>query len=254
MNILVTGGKGYIASVLIPMLEEQGHDVIPYDLPDDIRDIKHLVGYDVVVHLAATFDESEPLSRTINYEEAVRLASLARKDHVDMFVFTSTCGVLNKNDGTNYTRYKGLAEHAIVKRYAYTVLRLGSVYGHAPVFSTTPLVNRLVSNAVQCGHAEIFGSNEYRPVIHVSDVVQAIRIVLAYRIRGLYNAVTENVTKMRVLQVIHENLPNVKADIIPTDGIGYTAECSTTLSKHGFKQTMTLEQGIKEMIDARNLG
>ena len=73
MRVLVTGSNGYIGSVLMPMLPEEGHDVRGFDsdlygectygpgFPDfpftrkDIRDIelRDLEGYDAVIHLAA---------------------------------------------------------------------------------------------------------------------------------------------------------------------------------------------------------
>ena len=73
MRILVTGHKGYIGSVMVPMLVRAGHDVVGMDtdlyeqctfcdgLPivpcvkKDIRDVeaRDLDGFDAVVHLAA---------------------------------------------------------------------------------------------------------------------------------------------------------------------------------------------------------
>jgi nucleoside-diphosphate-sugar epimerase len=73
MRTLVTGHNGYIGSVLVPILEEAGHDVVGLDsdlfapctfgppneeiesLRLDVRDVEseHLVGFASVVHLAA---------------------------------------------------------------------------------------------------------------------------------------------------------------------------------------------------------
>lgn len=253
MNILVTGGNGYIASVLIPKLEQVGHSVVPYDLPDDIRDIRHLIRYDAVIHLAATFNEDEAISRQINYEETVRLASLARKGQVNMFILASTCGVHNRADESNYTWFKSLAELPVAKKYKYTVLRFATVYGSAPRFNIKPLVNNLVDSAIRIGKIEVFHSNEYRPVIHVADATQAICVVLENRMRGVYNAVTENVTKAEIARLIHDNLQETDITVTPSDRQGYTVERSPQLDKHGFKQTVVLEQGIKEMIDAKVL-
>lgn len=253
MKILVTGGNGYIASVLIPKLEQAGHNVVPYDLPDDIRDIRYLTRYDAVIHLAATFVEEREISRSINLEETIRLASLSRKNHVDMFISASTCGIMNGNDHSYYTQYKNMAEQPVSVRYGYTVLRFATVYGNAPVFNTKPLINNLVHNAIHHNYIKVFHCNEYRPVIHVQDAAQAICVVLENKMRGIYNAVTENVTKMRIVQLIHESLPKAVLDVTPSDRQGYTAERSPQLDKHGFRQSVMLEQGIKEMIDAQVL-
>ena len=73
MKVLVTGHKGYIGTVLAPLLKNQGHEVHGLDsdlyrnctfgrlngnIPEAIRDIrdiemKDIKGFDAVIHLAA---------------------------------------------------------------------------------------------------------------------------------------------------------------------------------------------------------
>jgi nucleoside-diphosphate-sugar epimerase len=116
VRVLVTGDKGYIGAVLVPMLEQRGIEVVGMDAdfyggcgfgdtaPDpsglrrDIRDaaVEDLVGFDAVVHLAAlsndpVSDLDEGLTYDINHWAAVRLAGLARAAGVTRFVFSSSC-------------------------------------------------------------------------------------------------------------------------------------------------------------------
>jgi nucleoside-diphosphate-sugar epimerase len=116
MRILVTGHKGYIGSVLTPMLVERGFDVVGLDaglydgcsfVPDatrvaemarDIRDIDtdDLLGFDAIIHLAALSNDplgnlSRDLTEQINFAATARLGALARDAGVRRFLFSSSC-------------------------------------------------------------------------------------------------------------------------------------------------------------------
>ncbi|MBF2002212.1 MAG: SDR family oxidoreductase [Synechococcales cyanobacterium M58_A2018_015] len=116
MRVLVTGHKGYIGTVLVPMLLEQGHEVVGIDsdlfrystfgssipeipeLQKDIRDLESsdLQGYDVVMHLAALSNDplgnfNPELTYEINHLASVRLAEMAKQSGVPRYIFSSSC-------------------------------------------------------------------------------------------------------------------------------------------------------------------
>src|SRR5437879_7946106 len=105
MRILVTGHKGYIGTVMVPMLLGAGHEVVGLDtdlyeectfcagiqvVPDlriDLRDIErsHLEGFAAVIHLAALSNDplgnlNPGLTYEINHAASVRLADRSRAD------------------------------------------------------------------------------------------------------------------------------------------------------------------------------
>ncbi|MGO9675396.1 MAG: NAD-dependent epimerase/dehydratase family protein [Methylocella sp.] len=116
MKVLLTGHKGYIGSVLTPMLLEQGHDVTGFDsdlyractfvgklaevpeIDKDIRDavVEDFVGFEAIIHLAGLSndplgDYKPELTNEINFKASVHLATLAKKARVPRFLYASSC-------------------------------------------------------------------------------------------------------------------------------------------------------------------
>jgi len=116
MKVLVTGSNGYIGSVLVPLLKEDGHAVCGFDsdlysecsygppfpefpfIKKDIREVElaDLEGYDAVIHLAALSNDplsdlNPRLTYEINHMASVRIAKLARSAGVSRFLFSSSC-------------------------------------------------------------------------------------------------------------------------------------------------------------------
>ncbi|WP_107655993.1 NAD-dependent epimerase/dehydratase family protein [Nocardia suismassiliense] len=118
MRVLVTGHQGYLGTVLVPVLQAEGHRVTGLDIgyfadcvlgtaPDDppgfavdLREVTadQLAGFDAVVHLAALSNDplgalAPQITHDINHHASVRLARLAKLAGVRRFLYASTCSV-----------------------------------------------------------------------------------------------------------------------------------------------------------------
>ena len=195
MKVLLTGHRGYIGSVLGPLLRERGHDVVGLDsdlfdgcdftpldtipaIKIDHRDVQkeHLVGFDAVMHLAAL--SNDPLSDLdpnltydINHRASVALAAKAKQAGVPRFIFSSSCSLygaagddfLNETAGFNpvtaYGESKVLVERDVRPmaddKFSPTFLRNATAYGVSPRLRGDLVVNNLVGYAFTTGEVLI---------------------------------------------------------------------------------------------------
>jgi nucleoside-diphosphate-sugar epimerase len=118
MRVLVTGHKGFIGTILVPMLVDRGYDVAgldsdlyrnctygepPIKVAETIKDVRDVdesdvEGFDAIIHLAALSNDllgniNPELTMEINYAASVRLAELAKAVGVPKFLFSSSCSM-----------------------------------------------------------------------------------------------------------------------------------------------------------------
>jgi nucleoside-diphosphate-sugar epimerase len=184
MRVLVTGGAGYIGSIMMKTMLEKGYEVTCLDrlffgaepvkdvkdkvtlIKDDIRwfDPEVLNEVDAVVDLASLSNdpsgELDPQKTLeINHKGRARVAALSKKHGVKKYVLASTCSVYGFQEGTlteqsrlnpltTYARANVLAEKDILpladKSFAATALRQATVYGFSPRMRFDLAINGMV--------------------------------------------------------------------------------------------------------------
>jgi len=99
MKILITGAQGFVGQYLVAELKNQKHDVVEFDLAtgQNILNEKHLDEaldkIDVVFHLAAIIENTNPALWKVNVEGTKSLITKAIEKKVKKFIFLSSTGV-----------------------------------------------------------------------------------------------------------------------------------------------------------------
>ena len=213
MKILITGGAGYIGSILVPSLLNKGHEVIVVDnlmynqtslldccydeklsiIRGDARDreliSKCIENVDAIIPLAcytgAPLCSRDPIgAETTNLDAIKMLLEIRQKDQLIIFPTTNSgYGVGQKdkyctedtplNPISLYGQLKVEAEKAIMESGNSITLRLATVFGISPRMRLDLLVNDFAYRAVIDGFIVLFESHFKRNYIHVRDVTKA---------------------------------------------------------------------------------
>jgi nucleoside-diphosphate-sugar epimerase len=252
-------------------------------IKDDIRlfDKSVLNGVDVVIDLASISNDpaSELLpaiTNSINYEGAVRIARLAKEMGVKKFIFSSSCSVYGAGENilneqspvapiSTYAKCKLLAEADMLAlsdpNFIVTILRNGTVYGLSKRRMRFDLiVNLMTSYAWKNRKIYIMGGGkQWRPLVHVDDVIKAFRMVAEEekgdKINGQIFNVGSNEQNYQVFQVAHmfpDYFDSLVIEETPDDPDprNYHVSFDKIQSVLGYKTDKTVHDGIKEIKDA----
>jgi nucleoside-diphosphate-sugar epimerase len=209
MRILVTGGCGYVGSVLVPRLLSEGHRLIVIDdqwfgnfLPTHseltIRkksineiDDSDLSGVEAVIHLAnVANDPSVELNPTFSWEVNVLhttqfLELCKRAKSIRKFMFASSGSVYGVKSEPNvteelslvpisaYNKTKMSAERVCLSYAGYfdvICVRPATVCGVSPRMRFDVVVNMFVLQAFTNGKITVLGGEQVRPNIHIDDM------------------------------------------------------------------------------------
>lgn len=218
MRILVTGGAGYIGSILIPGLLQRGDRVTVLDnflyrqtslldccadpnldiVRGDCRDERILSdllkGQDCVIPLAALVGAplcaQDPVGATsINFDAVHRLCKLVERSQMIIFPVTNSgYGIGQSGQScteesplrplTLYGETKVRAERVVLDREHSVTFRLATVFGASPRMRMDLLVNDFVYRALHDRAVTIFEGHFKRNYIHVRDVAGAFMYAL----------------------------------------------------------------------------
>ena len=250
----------------------------------DTRNIQDLLtamqDVDTVIHLAAIVGDpacelDHRATIDINYEASKILVDACLHKKVERLLFASTCSVYGAGENGElltetsplnpvslYAETKLRSEEAIISRavqpLAVTIFRLATVFGfsYRPRFDL--VVNVLTAKAIEDGEISIFGGSQWRPNVHLLDVVWAFATAIEApkeKIdRQVFNlgSEKENYRIAELGDMVKDAIPQTKIKTVDAaiDKRDYRVGFSKIEQALNWRAKISVPDGIREIIEA----
>ncbi|MEM2293524.1 MAG: SDR family oxidoreductase [Nitrososphaerota archaeon] len=293
MKVLVTGGLGYLGSVLTRKLIEKKFEVKVLDvvlygnfiankcdsfelIKGDIRDRKvlqeALKDVEAVIHLAGIIGDSAAdlnmeLSINVNYLATAWLAKLCGKRDLKL-IFSSTCsvyGAQSKEIMTEKSKVAPLSLYAFskllsekaIKRLCkrYVIFRLGTLFGLSPRMRFDLVVNKFVGQAIQDGVITVLGGEQYRPFVHLQDASEYFIKALDIEVNDTFNIGGNNYKIIEVAERLREKLGcEIEIAKEQNDPRNYAVDSTYAMKIFGNTNFKEVEFAVDEIKNAYAIG
>ncbi len=291
MKIFITGGCGYVGTVLTEALLKDNHEITILDTQwfgnflhthdnlkiikgnvQDLNDIS-LRGFSCVIHLAnIANDPGVELNQTLSWEvntlASQQLIEKAIKDEVKQIIYASSgsvYGIKEEKDVTEdlslvpisaYNKTKMVSERVL---YSYKdsikvhCIRPATVCGYSPRMRLDVSVNLLTMQALTKKKINVFGGNQTRPNINIHDMIGVYKHFLKNRDieSGFFNAGFENISILDIAKKVQKKIPSEIIVTSSNDPRSYRQNSDKLLST-GFVQKYSVENAIDEIIEKFN--
>ena len=287
MKILITGGCGYVGSVLIPKLLSDRHKIINIDTQwfgnylkknNNLKNFKinlssinkiNLKKIDCCIHLASIAnDPMSELDKNLSWETSAlnthKLMVKLIESKVKRVIYASSgsvYGISTKKKVTENTDLKPISLYNKVKMVTERVvlsysnkidvfiIRPATICGYSPRMRLDLTVNALTFSALNNGLIKIFGGNQIRPNIHIDDMCDLYKFFLKTKKNnsGIYNAGFENNSISEIANYIKKIIPTKIKVIKNLNDQRSYRLNSSKLLKIGFKPKKKIKDAIIEL-------
>tara|TARA_B100001059_G_scaffold236807_1_gene290689 strand:- start:14659 stop:15681 length:1023 start_codon:yes stop_codon:yes gene_type:complete len=217
-RILITGGGGYLGSIIVPHLIKKGYQVTVIDrfffgnsLPKknknlvvkqkDVRDLKKKDFQKIYAVIDLVSISNDPAgeyfkkeTNEINFLSRVRNAKLSKSSGVNRYILPSSCSIYGFQDAivdedsqvnplTTYAKANYKAEKGVLNladnKFTVTVIRQATVFGYSPRMRFDLAINGMTEGAINTKYLPLMrNGNQIRPLVHVKDVARCMDFFL----------------------------------------------------------------------------
>lgn len=250
----------------------------------DIRDqelVKEaLKGIDYVIHLACisndpSFDLNPTLGKSVNLDSFEPIVKIARESGIKRFVYASSSSVYGiKNEAnvtedlileplTDYSRFKAECENILLANttndFVGTVLRPATLCGFSERQRFDLVINVLTNHAVNEGRIRIYGGEQFRPNLHLDDMVDVyLHIILQpiEKVRDqIFNVGGANLTVNEIAEIVSQVTGVTNYEYYETnDPRSYRIDSSKIEKLLDFKPKKSVKNAVEDLFKAFELG
>jgi len=255
-------------------------EIINGDICDFETQIKSIDNINCVVFLAEIVGDPSVkalpyIALKTNFLALNSMATLCANFGVNRFIYTSSCSVygytkdgkhlLNEDSFVNpqsyYARIKLFSENSLMniknKNFNPTILRLGTVFGKSYRQRYDLVVNTFCKAAYVDKKINVFGGDQWRPNIHVSDVARAIVHIIKDKVGKSHNQIfnlSNDKLNMKINDLANYVISNfsgskLRIDKKINDKRNYRVSSKKIKDLLAFEANIDLDSGIKEIKD-----
>jgi len=247
----------------------------------DVRDISALKeamdGVSDCIHLACisndpSYELDPGLSKSINYLAFETFISVLNESRIERVIYASSSSVygvkmelnvteeLSCEPRTDYSKFKVACEKLLLTKVkneiTISILRPSTICGVSKRQRFDLVVNALTINALTKGLINVDGGEQYRPNLHIRDMVRAYTTLLdadhALVHRQVFNVAGENLKVSEIAKLVQSTLKNtISINVVPVvDDRSYRVSGEKIQNALGYSPNFTVYDAIVDIENA----
>jgi nucleoside-diphosphate-sugar epimerase len=286
-KILITGGGGYVGSLLVQELLKKNYKITVVDtfwfgnylpknkslkiLKKNILNLRNsdFKRIDCVIHLASIAnDNAADIDQKYAWETSCLgtkiICDLAKNNNIKKFIYASSgsvYGVKKEKQVTEnlscepvsvYNKSKMVAERIVLsykENFQTIIVRPSTLYGYSPRMRLDLTINILCYHAYKFNKVTIFGGKQWRPYLHIKDMVNFyLHCLKRKKMRGTYNISQGNLTLDQTAEKIKLFMPKCKIAHTKSNDIRSYRLNSDRAINSGFKFVTNINDEIQNLL------